>query len=88
MKEIKKQTLHHKKVKLLHKINKFFRLWQAKNLALLEKLLQSYFLMIIRMLVWFLRYGAQQNFGSFWTIFCPFTSITTQKIKFFKKRKK
>ena len=23
--------------------------------------------------IWFLRYGAQQSFSSFWTIFCPFT---------------
>ena len=29
-----------------------------------------------------------QNFLSFWTIFCPFTSLTTQKIKIFKKWKK
>ena len=29
-----------------------------------------------------------QNFLSFWTIFCPFTSLTTQKIKILKKWKK
>ena len=31
-----------------------------------------------------------QNFFSFWTIFCPFTSnpITTQRIKILKKKKK
>ena len=30
----------------------------------------------------------RQNFLSFWTIFCPFTPLTTQKIKIFKKWKK
>ena len=29
-----------------------------------------------------------QNFLSFWTIFCPFTPLTTQKIKILKKWKK
>ena len=29
-----------------------------------------------------------QNFLSSWTIFCPFTPVTTQKIKTFKKMKK
>ena len=29
-----------------------------------------------------------QNFSSQWTIFCPFTSLTTWKIIFFKKMKK
>ena len=29
-----------------------------------------------------------QNFLSFWTIFCPFTPLTKQKIKILKKRKK
>ena len=39
--------------------------------------------------VWFLRYGAQQTeFFSFWTIFCPFTLLTTQKIKVLKNWKK
>ena len=39
--------------------------------------------------VWFLRYGADgHNFLSFWTIFCPFTPLTTQKIKILKKGKK
>ena len=28
------------------------------------------------------------NFLSFWTIFCPFTTLTTQKIKILKKGKK
>ena len=30
----------------------------------------------------------RQNFLSFWTIFCPFTLLTAQKIKIFKKWKK
>ena len=30
----------------------------------------------------------RQNFLSFWTVFCPFTSLTAQKIKIFKKWKK
>ena len=30
----------------------------------------------------------RENFLSFWTIFCPFTTITTQKIKILKKWKK
>ena len=38
-----------------------------------------------------MRYGfwdrVRQVFLSFWTIFCPFTSLTTQKIKFLKKWK-
>ena len=39
--------------------------------------------------VWFLRHGADRhNFLSFWTIFCPFTPLTTQKIKILKKGKK
>ena len=38
---------------------------------------------------WFLKYEAwQQNFLSFWTIFCSFTPLTTQKIKILKKWKK
>ena len=39
--------------------------------------------------VWFLRYGTcdGQNFLSFWTIFCHFTPLTTQKIKILKKWK-
>ena len=36
--------------------------------------------------LWFLRYGAWQNFFSFWSIFCPFTPLTTQKIKILKKK--
>ena len=39
--------------------------------------------------VWFLRYQAwQTNFLSFRTMFCPFTPLTTQKIKILKKMKK
>ena len=30
----------------------------------------------------------KQNFLSFWSVFCPFTTLTTQKIKIFKKWKK
>ena len=37
--------------------------------------------------VWFLRYGAWQNFFSFWTIFCTFSILTTQKFKTLKKWK-
>ena len=39
--------------------------------------------------VWFLRYGAcgRQNVLSFWTVFCPFTPLTTRKIKVLKKQK-
>ena len=39
--------------------------------------------------VWFLRYGTcdRQNFLSFWTIFCRFTPLTTQKSKFWKNEK-
>ena len=29
-----------------------------------------------------------QNFLSFWTVFCPFTSLTTQKIKILKRMEK
>ena len=35
--------------------------------------------------VWLL---LQQNYFSFWTFFCPFSPLTTQKIKMFKKFKK
>ena len=41
-----------------------------------------------------MRYGSwdiernRHNFLSFWTIFCPFASLTTQKIKILEKRKK
>ena len=37
--------------------------------------------------VWFLRYGVcdRQNFLSFWTVFSPFSPLTTQKIKNFEK---
>ena len=39
--------------------------------------------------VWLLRYGAQQIFFlSFWVIFCPFTLLTTQKIKILEKMSK
>ena len=34
---------------------------------------------------WFLIHGAQQNFLSLWTVFCPFTPLWTQKIKTLKK---
>ena len=37
--------------------------------------------------VWFLRYEAWHNFLSFWTIFCPFTTLATQRPKFLKKWK-
>ena len=37
--------------------------------------------------LWFLRCEAQQSFLLFWTIFCPFTLLTTQKIKILKKWK-
>ena len=43
------QTLHNKMLKLLCKIKKKICLQQATNLALLRKLLWSYFVMIIRM---------------------------------------
>ena len=45
------QTLHCKTLKLLRKIKKLFRLRQATNLTLLRKLLQSYFVTIIQMLI-------------------------------------
>ena len=39
--------------------------------------------------VWTLRYRVQQTvFLSFWTVFCLFTPLTTQKIKTLKKWKK
>ena len=38
--------------------------------------------------VWFLRYEAWHNFLSFWVIFCPFTTLITQRPKFLKKWKK
>ena len=38
--------------------------------------------------VQFLRYEAWQSFLSFWDIICPFTPITTRKIKILKKWKK
>ena len=39
--------------------------------------------------IWFLRYGVRQTeFFCFWTIFCPFTPLTTQKIKILQKWKK
>ena len=39
--------------------------------------------------VWFLRYGVQwTEFLSFWTVSCPFTPLTTQKIKILKNWKK
>ena len=40
--------------------------------------------------VWSLRYGAWQMefFFSFWTVFCPFASQTTQKTRILKKCKK
>ena len=44
------QTLHRKMLKLPRKIKKFFRLQRATNLALLRKLLRSYFVTIIQTL--------------------------------------
>ena len=36
--------------------------------------------------VWFLRYSVRQiEFLSFWAIFCPFTTLTPEKSKFFEK---
>ena len=37
--------------------------------------------------VQFLRYWVRQNFLSFWARFCPFTPLTTHKIKILKKWK-
>ena len=36
---------------------------------------------------WFPRYRVQQNLLSFWAIFCPFTQLTTQKIRILKNEK-
>ena len=36
--------------------------------------------------VWFLKYWARET-GSFWTIFCLYTLLTTQKIKILKNQK-
>ena len=36
----------------------------------------------------FLRHGVTDNFLPFWTIFCPFTPLTTHKIEILKKWKK
>ena len=44
------QTLHRKTLKLLFKIKKKIRLRRATNLASIGKLLQSYFMTIIRTL--------------------------------------
>ena len=38
--------------------------------------------------VWLLRYEMWQNFLLFWATFCPFTPLTTQKIKILRKWKK
>ena len=38
--------------------------------------------------VWLLRYEVWQNFLLFWATFCPFTPLTTQKIKILRKWKK
>ena len=40
------------------------------------------------MSICFLRYGVWQTQLLFWTIFCPFTPLTTKKIKILKKLKK
>ena len=33
-------------------------------------------------------WSVRQNFLSFWTIFCPFIPLTTQKIKILKKKER
>ena len=65
--------------------SKFLKKWKKhlKRLSFYKHKWQSYD-------VWFLRYGPcdRQNFLSFWTIFCLFTPLKTQKIKILKKFKK
>ena len=65
--------------------SKFSKKWKKhlKILSFYKHKWQSYD-------VWFLRYGPcdRQNFLSFWTIFCLFTPLKTQKIKILKKWKK
>ena len=55
--------------------------WRYHNFTVVYQKWQSYD-------VWFLRYGVLQRFLSFWTIFCPFNPLTTQKIKILKTMKK
>ena len=51
--------------------------WRYYNFTQLHHKWQSYD-------AWFLRHGAQQNFLSFWTIFCHFTTLGPRKSKFWK----
>ena len=55
--------------------------WRYYHFIQVQHKQQSYY-------VWIPRYWARQNFLSFWTIFCTFTSLTTQKIKNWEKQKK
>ena len=64
--------------------------WKIKNEKILQKVLKKLKrqpeISSFHISVWFLRYEVwQTEFLSFWAIFCPFTPLTTQKIKLLKK---
>ena len=66
------------KIKIL---KKWKNTWRYHNFTVVYQKWQSYD-------VWFLRYGVLLRFLSFWTIFCSFNSLRTQKIKILKTMKK
>ena len=68
--------------------NQNFAKMQRKNACRYHHFTQVYHKWQSHDIWWFLRYEAQQIFLSFWAIFCPFTQLTTQKIKILKKWKK
>ena len=67
--------------------NQNFAKMQRKNACRYHHFTQVYHKWQSHDIWWFLRYEAQQIFLSFWAIFCPFTQLTTQKIKILKKWK-
>ena len=57
-------------------------LWRYHHFTLVYHKWQSYDILLLRYQV------DRQIFLSFWAIFCPFTPLTTPKIRFWKKWKK
>ena len=61
--------------------------WKIKLLENMEKTLGDIIILHMMYGSWYMRHN-RHNFLSFWTILCPFTPLTTQKIKILKKGKK
>ena len=64
--------------------------WKIKILKIILEISSFYTCVPQMTIIWCIvpgTWNVRQNFLSFWTIFCPFTPLTTQKIKILKKKK-